>query len=214
MIRTKPAKDINIVRLNSSPVRKGKQAGVSTPVKYDPKYIDIIQRALSKGLTQRDIAEILNIDISTLEYWIRTKPEVIAAKERGDKELVENVRKSYIQLALGYEEDDVYPYVNRITEYDEETGKPTISYNKVEFAKITKKFQPNAYACQKILAIKDRVNWTEVNTLEVNNNTQINANINISNNVDLSDFSLEELLTLEKLGMQKQLTNNIDGNRN
>lgn len=186
--------------------KKVKNPG-SKPAKWDEAFVDRIAFMVGKGLTGRDIAAILNVDHNTYQYWLRSKPAVRAAVDKGNKEYVENAKKAFTQIALGFEHEDTVVLTNRVTIYDEETGKPIKSYNEPLLVPVMKYYPPNAFACHKILTIKDRENWAEVTSgnaaTEVNN-----MQLNIINNIQLSDFSIEELLTLEKVGLKQILESN------
>ena len=176
----------------------------SKPAKFNEDFIDIIERLAAKGMTQRDIADVLDVHKCTFEYWTRTKPRVREALQRGEKEAIERVKKSFYELANGYSHEDSVILTNRITEYNDE-GKPVRSYIEPLIVPTIKRYPPNAFACHKILTIKDRENWTEI--------TENNIQINIQNNIDLSDFSDTELLALEKIGL-KQLAQDATVNNN
>jgi hypothetical protein len=179
----------------------------STPAKWSPLYLGILERLFEKGCTQREISKILNVSKQTIEYWLRTKKEVQEAKKRGKRELVERVEKSFYELASGYKHKDHVILSNRVTEYDSE-GKPVRSYTKPLIVPITKYYPPNAFACHKILTIQDRENWMDIQKIE--NNLQIN----VQNNIDLSDFSNTELEALEKIGIKQLAQKAISGNGN
>lgn len=176
----------------------------SKPAKFNDSFIDIIERMAAKGMTQRDIADVLDVHKCTFEYWTRTKPKVREALLRGEKEAIERVKKSFYELANGYSHPDTVVLTNRVTEYDDE-GKPLRSYTEPLMVPIIKRYPPNGFACHKILTIKDRENWTEI--------SENNIQINIQNNIDLSDFSDTELLALEKIGL-KQLAQDASRNNN
>lgn len=168
------------------------------PVKWDKRYLDIIEKLAAKGHTQREIADILGVHLCTIEYWIRTKQDVRQAFHRGEKELVSNVKRSYVSLALGYSHPDTVILTDRVTEYDEE-GKPLRSYTRPLKVPITKYYPPNAYACHKILTIKDRENWADIHRTE----ETVNLNLSLKREIKTDDFTMEEMLAIRKLGLQR-----------
>ena len=206
MIRTKfPA--IQQSRSTYFPYYKKNHSAKSVPVKWNPLYLSILEKLFEKGCTQREISEILNISKDTISYWLRSKDSVKQAQIRGEKEMIEKVKRSYYELAIGYEHPDTVILTNRVTKYDKE-GKPLYSYTKPLKVPIIKHYPPNAYACHKILTIKDRENWMDVQKIE--NQLQIN----IQNNIDLSDFSDVELEALEKVGIKQLAINALENHNN
>jgi len=196
MIRTKfPVKTQS--RPTNFPYYKKKvKKPASMPAKWNPVFLGILEKLFEKGCTQREIAEILNISKDTISYWLRTKETVKQAQERGEKEMIEKVKRSFYELAMGYSHPDTVILTNKVTKYDNE-GKPLYSYNKPLKVPVIKYYPPNAFACHKILTIKDRENWMDVQKIE--NNLQIN----VQNNIDLSDFNDTELEALEKVGIKQ-----------
>ena len=60
--------------------------------KYDPKYIDIIEKLAKAGWTQVDICkELGDIDEKTLQQWFRENPLFRLAWEKGRNECVQFV---------------------------------------------------------------------------------------------------------------------------
>jgi len=182
------------------PQKRHKQRGVSTPFRWDEKFLDEIRRWGSLCHTRRDIAQALGVCIQTIDYWLRTKPKFREVFKEAEKESIENVKRSFYELATGYSHPDSVILTNRVTEYDDQ-GKPVKSYNVPLVVPIIKHYPPNALAALKFLTIKDRENWMDIQKIEKD------INVNLANQIDLSDFTDTELLALEKIGMKRLAEN-------
>ena len=83
------------------------------------KYIEAapkILKALEDGETMQDAAKKASIHKDTLYEWINTKPDFADAVQRarsdGEKNVIAKVERSLLDLALGYEYEEV------VTEYE------------------------------------------------------------------------------------------------
>lgn len=122
-------------------------------MKYCPEKVQEICGYLRQGKTQKDAAALAGIGEETFYGWLRDKPEFsewvrIAQQEyweRFDKELVSTCKKSLLELAKGYECEEV------TTEYvSDKKGNPVIKHQK----RVTKKYKPDAAAIQFALTNK------------------------------------------------------------
>lgn len=154
---------------------------------WEDRFITTIEVMVEKGMSQKDIARALKVSVSAVEKWARTKPEVKEAMERGRKEMVAKLEQNLLLLANGYEyeEDEIFMYRGEIIR-----------------ERVIKKVQPNAFANLKLLQVKARGEWTDVKKLNVS------GTVNMVSDIDMSDFTSDELDSLEKLGMQQLNQNN------
>ena len=143
----------------------------------------------SRGLTTKDIAVGLGINLMTFELWTRTNPEFRAAWEKGREIADNNVEKSLYQQATGYS----LPDTTILTYKGEVITVP-----------ITKYYPPNVTAAIFWLKNRKRTEWADTHKPEIIANMTINK-------VDMSDFTDEELRLLESIGM-KRLTENAGSN--
>lgn len=71
----------------------------------------VILRALEEGFTMLDAAKRAGVSKQTLYEWINTKPDfsdlVQHARENGEKNAIAKVEASLLELAMGYEYEEV-----------------------------------------------------------------------------------------------------------
>lgn len=145
------------------------------------------------------IANCLGVDVSTIEYWIRTQPEFAEAMNRGKCPADAKVAHSLYRSAIGYSHPETVILTNTVKEYDE-NGKVIRSYNEPLLVQTIKHYPPNAFAAFKWLTIRQRVlGWADTQ------NINITQDINVHGQIDFSDMNDDELLMLEKIGI-KQIT--------
>lgn len=144
------------------------------------------------GATNQQIADMMMVDVKTIEYWVRTKPEFAASMRMGKMEADAHVAEALYKAAIGYdyEEDVVSTY----------KGVQSV-------VRVTKHMPGNPWAMWKWLTARQRGLWTDVQHVE---NTQTNINIT---KFDFKGLSTEELRVMEKLGL-KQLAENVSFEEN
>lgn len=122
-------------------------------MKYSPEIVEKICGYLRDGRTQKDAAALAGIAEDTFYEWMNTKTEFsewvrIAQDEywkRFDKELVSTCKRSLLELANGYECEEV------TTEYiSDKKGNPVIKTQK----RVVKKYKPDVTAIQFALTNK------------------------------------------------------------
>ncbi len=97
-----------------------------------------------KGCTKLEIAEMLDVVLSTVYLWADTYPDFSEALKRGCTVADDNVVRSLYKRAMGYEHEAV-----KIMQYE---GEP------VE-VKYTKHYPPDSTALIFWLANRDPANW-------------------------------------------------------
>lgn len=155
-----------------------------TTSKWDDKFIQQAKELAFLGHSDAEIAKVWGIELVTLAKWKNIKPGFYESLNAGRHEALGQVAISMHKAAIGYYYDDV-----AVTSY---LGVVTVT-------PIKKYKGPNPWACAKILAVKDRANWSEVQRSE-----SIHTNINIAK-VDFSMMNSEILQAIENQ-QKKELT--------
>jgi transcriptional regulator with XRE-family HTH domain len=80
------------------------------PTDYKPEYNKQAYRLCLLGATNADLAEALEVSISTIEDWLRDKPSFSRSVKRGKKHADARVAKSLYHRAIGYshQEDKIF----------------------------------------------------------------------------------------------------------
>jgi len=110
------------------------------------KYEQIILKIAKYGLTEKQIADSLGINIDTITNWKKANPEFFVTLKRIKEESDETIKKSLYNRALGYSYDEVI----KETKYNKETGEDELVVTKV----ITKHVVPDTTA--QIFWLKNR----------------------------------------------------------
>lgn len=158
---------------------------------------DKVYRLALLGLRDVDIAVVLDITHTTLDRWKRNHPELKEALIKGRKQADAVIAEALYSRAKGYTHPDVHILTNRITDYDENTGKPTHSYNEALIVPITKHYPPDTKAATFWLQnrTRDQENpWS--NRFEITGKDGVDLNLA---NLNLEDFTNNELEILKKL---------------
>ena len=155
--------------------------------KWDDKYLLQATQLTFLGLSEQQIANVWGIELVTLAKWKNNKPGLYEALQQGRIPYLGEVADALHKAAVGYEYEE-----DAITSYN---GEVTVT-------RVKKYAKPNPWACAKILAIKDRANWSEVQRTE-----SIHTNINIAK-LDLSLMNPEQLALIESI-QKKGLTENV-----
>ena len=142
------------------------------------------------GLTDKQMAAVMDISTDTLNLWKRTRSRFLTMLTRGKMQADGQVAEALYKRAIGYSHKDVDIKV--------------VDHQIIE-TPIIKYYPPDTQACKIWLALRQRANWSEIQRSEV-----VNTNINILK-VDVSDFTEQELKMVEKFGL-KQLTENAGTN--
>lgn len=143
------------------------------------------------GATDKQIAEIFNCNLQTIDYWKRTnKGGFRVALNRGKMQADAKVAEAFFKKATGYTVTEERILLDK--------GKPVP-------ITVTRHIPPDSWAAFKWLSIRQREMWTDVQRTEI---TQTNININ---KFDFTGLSTEELMLVKKLGL-KQLTEHVRDN--
>lgn len=181
--------------------KKPKKKEYKMPPVWRKKFVKEVYKLALLGLTEKQICDLWEVNIKTFEYWKRTKDDFFEALQNGREIADAKVAHAFYKAALGYSHPDVHILSNRVKEYDKE-GNVVKEYNDPLIIPITKHYPPNVYAAHKWLSTRQREYWADIQKSEVDFNININEE---DNETMFSDFSTEQLLALEKLGIKQQL---------
>lgn len=138
------------------------------------------------GLTDTEIAEALLISMTQFERWRAIHSEFDYFLRKGRVHAMANVAHSLYRSATGFE-------------HEEEVASKHKD-GTVEVVKVKKYYPPNPWAAVKLLALRSPEKWAEnPKTVE---NKQLNIYNITNNNLDCSDFSVDEMRLLKKIGIK------------
>lgn len=92
---------------------------MARPSKYDSEikpHIDDVRKAVESGATDKEIADALNISLSTLYKYKKEKAEFSKAFARGREKIVIEIKAALLKKALGYE----YTEEKSVAKYDKD----------------------------------------------------------------------------------------------
>jgi hypothetical protein len=136
------------------------------------------------------MAEIMDVDLNTLNLWKRTHPEFTQELRRGKTEADARMAEALYKRGTGFTVDAEQVFLYK--------GEPVR-------VPVKKYYPPDSWAANKWLSLRQRELWSEVQRIET---TQTNINIT---KIDLTGFSREELMLIQKMNI-KQLTENAGSN--
>ena len=162
------------------------------------KYFDGIEKQAYQlallGLTDRQMADVWEVSIKTLEYWKAKRTEFRKALREGRDLANAKVVDSLYQRAVGYSHPE--------TKYFR-VGKGKKAH--IKAIQTIRHYPPDANAALKILGIRQRQQWADIQQVE----HSINANFQITHLTqqikDPNHFSNSELKAALKLGIHKQM---------
>jgi len=164
----------------------------SKPVKWNSERPKMAYQLALLGATDVMIAEAFEVDIETINNWKRTKPEFLQELYRGkikaDMKVVENL------------------FLNCIDRWIEEEEVHILKGGLVRKIKVKKFHKGNWQAQTRWLALRQRMDWSETQRLEITN-----TNVNI-NKLDLEGITTEQLKVLRDIGLKQLCTTTDAGN--
>jgi hypothetical protein len=171
--------------------------------KYQESMIKEIRKLGRFGHTNEEIAEFYEISISTLENYLRDYPDLREALQQGRLLDGMEVVKTLHKTALGYsvtEIDEEYTYHT-----DKETGEQIKILSKSKTT--TKHIQPNITSIIYILKTRYGDKWMDI----IKTEGSLNVNFNkTTKSIDMTDYTMDELMMLKRLGMKTLPTNARD----
>lgn len=135
------------------------------------------------GLTLRQMADVMEVNVKTLEYWRSNKPEFKKKLQEGKDKIDAEVAEAFLLNCFDRYVDDEVVHVN-------------VKTGQIMKVKIRKFIQGDKWAQKQWLVTRQRALWAENHTINLTQN-----NITNINRLDLSILNTQELLLAEKLGM-------------
>jgi hypothetical protein len=143
------------------------------------------------GCTLEQLAQIFEVEIETVALWQNRHPEFHKAIARGRDLADAKVAHALYQSAIGYSHPETVVLNNKIREFDDK-GNTVREYADPVKVEIERRYPPNVTAAIKWLKARKPGVWSD--------RIEVKGNITMHHQVDLSDFSMEELEVLSKLG--------------
>ena len=83
--------------------------GGARPSLFKPEYVEWVEKFAMLGATDKDLASVFEVSLSTIEAWKRDKVEFLNALKRGKAQADAEVATKLFHRATGYEhpEDDI-----------------------------------------------------------------------------------------------------------
>ena len=162
---------------------------------YKVKYDRMVFFMALLGLTDQQMGQVFNISMQTFTTWKRKYPTFNEAIQKGKAEADAKVAYSLYQSAIGYKCKKKTVLTNRVKEYDKR-GRVVKEWTEPLIVETEEQLAPNVTAALKWLQARQPEKWSD--------RVQIDTRFNISHNLDLSEFTLEELEMLSKLGESRR----------
>lgn len=144
------------------------------------------------GATDEQLSQVFCVGQSSIEEWKRTKPEFMEAIQKGKLEADGNVAASLYHAAIGYTMKEKVVLTNRVKEFV--AGHVVKEYTEPLIVEVEKNFPPSVPAALRWLSIRQPGLWSE--------KIKVTGSITHNHKLDLTDFSVEELKVLNKLGVK------------
>lgn len=78
-----------------------------TPTKFKPEYVEQVRKLCAIGAIDEEIADFFEVSRRTISTWKIEHPDFLDALKLGKSAVDDRVERSLLQMALGYEQDDV-----------------------------------------------------------------------------------------------------------
>ncbi|MFW6246754.1 MAG: hypothetical protein ACOC22_01065 [bacterium] len=169
--------------------------------RWDPDYIRQAYHLALLGATDQDIADVFGVTLLTIHNWKRNKEGFLTALKRGKSRADAKVAHAMYKKAIGFKYKDAHVLTNRIKKRDSK-GKVIEEYTEPLVVEVDKESLPDTAAGFKWLGARQPDKWSQ--------KTHIEGTVKHDHKLDLSDFSIEELKVLDKLGVGSKDTSNIE----
>ena len=165
---------------------KGNRGG-GRPTLYSPRYPKIVQGLCELGATDREIADKLDISVSTLNSWRATHVEFSDALTVGKEKADERVARALFNRAVGYSFD---------------SEKVFHSNGIITRIATVEHVPPDPKAAMDWLKNRRKGEWSDKTDATI----AINANFTTTRKIDISGLSDDQLEALEAALSQTLLT--------
>jgi hypothetical protein len=133
--------------------KKPKHPG-GRPTDYDPQYAVMVFKLCLLGATEKEIAAIFEVDVSTIANWKINHPKFLDAIKNGRKKADAEIADSLYHRALGYEHPSEEVFCNRDGE--------------VTRVPVVKKYAPDPVSAIFWLKNRHSKEWRERQEIEIN----------------------------------------------
>ena len=168
---------------------------------YNPTFCTLVYRLALLGLKNDEMAPVFGISLRQFHYWLELHPEFREAMMRGKEQADGAVVEELYTSAVGFHVMEEVILSNRIKTYDE-NGKVIEEHTEPLRVPVQKYYPPNGKAAIKWLEKRHPGEWGNLKTVNVNHSLALKP-------VDVQEYTDEELLILERVGM-KQLIQNTE----
>lgn len=148
------------------------------------------------GMTNEQMATALGISFSTFQAWLTRHITFREAVREGKEQADAKVVYSLYQAAVGYTHPSEQILTNRIKTYDPISGKLIGEHTEALRVPITKQYPPNVKAGIHWLGARQPTQWSQ--------RKEVLAQVNVKHQLDLTDFTVDELHLLNKLGVREK----------
>ena len=165
---------------------------------FRPEFIQQAYELSLLGLRNIDIANVWSIPVKTLEDWISKKPDLKDAIHEGRHLANAKVAASLYKKAIGF-------WIEEVKYFTVKTSK---NKSKLVPIKVKKYFPPDTVAAVKILSIRDRARWSDVQKIQHEHTGALDIT-HLQNQIDsTSHFTNKELKAIKKIGINKAIIQN------
>lgn len=119
------------------------------------------------GARHQELAQYFEVDVTTIDYWVKSKPEFAAAVYRGRARAGLTVSQALYKKATGCTITEQVVIQNEVKTYHE-NGRIKSRHIEPIIINVTKEIPPDAYAAHKWLSIIHREIWADVNKMDIN----------------------------------------------
>lgn len=163
--------------------------------KWKSEYIHQAFYLALLGLTDVQMGQCMGVAPHVIRKWQKQHPAFREAIHRGKMIADGKVAHSMYQAAIGYSHEEEVILSNRVREMNEK-GKVIKEYTEPLRVKTVKNYPPNVTAGFRWLQARQPEKWSQ--------KVEVSGKVDHVHSIDLSKFSTEELLVLQKLGVQQE----------
>lgn len=169
---------------------------------YNPAFCTLVYRLALLGLKNDEMAPVFGISLRQFHYWLELHPEFREAMMRGKEQADGAVVAALYTSAVGFHVMEEVILSNRIKTYGED-GKVIEEHTEPLRVPVQKYYPPNVKAAIKWLEKRHPGEWGNLKTVNVNHSLSIKP-------VDVKEYTDEELLILERVGMKQLVEHSED----
>ena len=152
---------------------------VGRPSKYDTIDWELVNRLYMAGLTDRQVAVVLQVNVDTIHTWKKEHVEFSDSLKKWKEFADENIELSLYERAMGYSHPDVH-----ISTHEGE----------VIVTDIIKHYPPDPTSMIFWLKNRQPAKWRDRTELDINQKISISINYNKVDSKDLPPEQVKEIL--------------------